>query len=361
MGADEVMSVKDGLERVCDNHPEERAGRTDILPELDRRKFLGKAGTIAAGLGALYIATAVPGCGKKPGATATAEEGPTAAPEEIPAPAQATPPPPGLVVARGTDPARTLRAGLAAWGGLHTLNLSGKKVLIKVNAAFARAPDQATTTDPGLVAEAVRICLEAGASRVTVFDHILQDLVDQTLERNGIGPAARAAGAEVVAYAVNKPGPARVVRIPGATALPSAGILEEVFQADAILDMPKSKHHSGARLSMAMKNFIGITQNMGSFHNVDLHRAIAEIHTVVKPSLVISDATSILLDNGPGGPGTVARPGQVIIGTDPVAVDSYTCGLFGVSPASIAHIVYGEQLGVGTTDFNSLGLKEVSA
>ena len=262
---------------------------------------------------------------------------------------------------KGKDPAAMLRAGLEAWGGLEALNLAGKKVLIKVNAAFARPPEEATTTNPQLVAQAVRSFLEAGASGVTVFDHILQDLVDQTLQTNGIGPAAMAAGAEVVVYAVRKPGNARVVQIPGATALPSAGILDEIFTADIIVNMPKVKHHSGAKLSMAMKNFIGITQTMGNFHSIELQRAIAEINTVVKPALVISDATNILLDRGPGGPGTVAEPGQVIIGTDPVAVDAYCCGLFGVAPSDIGYLVYGEQLGVGTTDFSSLGVQEVSA
>jgi uncharacterized protein (DUF362 family) len=330
------------------------------LQEVDRRNFLSKAGGIAAGLGALYIAATVPGCGGSSD-TCPVDEGEAATPEDIPAPVEAETPPSGLVVARGADPAAQLRAGLEAWGGLSAMGLAGKKVLIKVNAAFARPPQDAATTDPDLVAEAVRQFLAAGASGVTVFDHILQDLPDQTLERNGIGPAAEAAGAEVVVYAVKKPGPARIVDIPGATALPSAGILEEIFAADVIVNMPKAKHHSGARLSLAMKNFIGVTQTMGNFHNIDLHRAIAEINTVVKPALVITDATSILMDHGPGGPGTVERPGQVIVGTDPVAVDSYTCGLFGVAPTSIGYIAFGEQLGVGTTDFASLGLVEVSA
>ena len=331
------------------------------MQEVDRRKFLGKAGSIAAGLGALYIAATVPGCGKEASETCPTDEGPEAAPEEIPSPSQAAPPPPGLVVVKGTDPRAMLRGGLEAWGGLQALNLAGKKVLIKVNAAFARTPQDATTTNPDLVAEAVLQFLEAGAEKVTVFDHILQDLVDQTLQKNGIGEAARAAGAELAVYAVRKPGQARVVQIRGATALPSAGIMEEIFEADVIVSMPKVKHHSGAGLSMAMKNFIGITQTMGNFHTIDLHKAIAEIYTVVKPALVISDATNILLDHGPGGPGEVAEPGQVIIGTDPVAVDSYSCGLFGKAPSSIGYIVYGEQLGVGTSDFGSLGLVEVSA
>lgn len=331
------------------------------MQEMDRREFLGRAGSIAAGLGALYAAAAIPGCGGGDDASCPVDEGPEASPQDLPVPAQTAAPPAGLVVVKGSDAARMLRAGMAAWGGMEAVGVAGKKVLIKVNAAFARPPGDAATTGPELAAEAVRMCLEAGASGVTVFDHILQDLPEQTLEANGIGPAVKAAGAELVVYAVRKPGASRVVRIPNATALPSAAILEEIFQADVVLDMPRAKHHGGARLSMAMKNFIGITANMGDFHTNDLHRAIAEIHTVVRPALVITDATSILLDNGPGGPGTVVSPGQVIISRDPVAADAYACGLFGVAPASIGHIVIGQQLGVGTMDFDSLGVREVAA
>lgn len=330
------------------------------MRELERRRFLGQAGRVAAGLGALYLATAIPGCGGNSD-TCPVEVGPQAAPDEIPTPPGPKEVPSGLVVVKGSDPAAMLRRGLEAWGGLGALSVAGRKVLIKVNSAFARPPQDATTTHPELVAEAVRLFLAAGASGVTVFDHILQDLVDQTLERNGIGPAAKAAGAELAFHAVKKPGPSRTVAIPGATALPSTGILEEIFQADIIVSMPKAKHHSGAGLSMAMKNFIGITRDMGNFHHIDLHRAIAEIYTVVRPALVITDATTILLDHGPGGPGTVAAPGKVIIGTDPVAVDSYTCGIFGVAPSSIRYITLGEQLGVGTSDFASLGVREVDA
>lgn len=329
------------------------------MENCDRRKFLGKAGRIAGGLGALYLAATLPGCGNG-NESCPADEGPEASPGDLPEPETAAEPAAGLVVVKGVDAAEMLRAGLEAWGGLEALNLAGKKVLIKVNAAFARPPEDATTTHPDLVAEAVRQCVGGGAAKVTVFDHILQDLADQTLEANGIGPAARAAGAEVVVYAVRKPGAARVVQIPGANALPSAGILEEIFQADVVIDMPKAKHHGGAGLSMAMKNFIGTLQNMGSIHQIDLHRGIAELNTVVKPALVITDATRILLDHGPGGPGRTSDPGQVIIGTDPVAVDSYTCGLFGTAPSSVGYIVYGEELGVGTSDFSSLGVQEVT-
>ncbi len=267
---------------------------------------------------------------------------------------------PGLVVARGQDLAAALRAGIDAWG-FSNLGFYGKRVLVKVNAAFARAPEEATTTHPELLAEAVRAFREAGAAEVVVYDHILQDLVDPTLEKNGIGPAARKAGAKLAIYPVRRPGPFRNVRIPGASALATVGILEDVFNADVIVNMPKAKHHSGARLSLSLKNLIGCTADMGKMHAVNLHRAIAELSTVIRPSLVVMDATSILLDRGPGGPGNVARPGKVIIGADPVAVDAYACGLFGVEPSSVGYITIAQELGVGSADLSKLEIWEVEA
>ncbi len=349
-----------GPQGPCRPGSAREAGR-EGLEELDRREFLGKAGSVAAGLGALYLAAVLPGCGKGESGTCPVDEGPEATPEEVPAPQEQQVAVPGLVVARGASPAAMLRRGLEERGELARLAPAGKKVLIKVNAAFARPPEEATTTHPELVAEAVRLFLGAGAAKVTVYDHILQDLVEPTLERNGIGPAARSAGAELSVYAVSKPGKSRVVQVPGGRALTSAGILEDIFQADIIVNMPKAKHHSGAGLTLSMKNLIGCTQNMGRMHEKDLHRAIAELNTIIRPSLVVLDATSILLDNGPGGPGTVSRPGTVVIGSDPVAVDAYACSFFGRQPRDIGYLVHGEELGVGTMDFSSLGVREVSA
>lgn len=330
-------------------------------PRLGRREFLEKLGMGLVGLGGLYAAMALPGCGGGSPGTCPTEGGTAAEAGDIPAPAEGAGIYRGLVVAEGKDPRTTLRLGLHEWGGLEALEPTGKKVLLKVNAAFARSPEDAATTHPDLVSEAVRLFLSAGASEVVVYDHILQDLVEPTLEKNGIGPAAREAGARLAVYAVKKPGPSRIVQVPGGKALSSIGILEEVFQADIIVNMPKAKHHSGAGLTLAMKNLIGCTQNMGRMHDVDLHRAIAELNALIRPSLIILDATSVLLDNGPGGPGTVARPQKIILGTDPVAVDAYACGLFDRSPKKIRYLSHGEELGVGTIDYHSLGVKEVEA
>ena len=324
---------------------------------MDRRDFLKQSGKVAVGLGGLYIAGSLASCTRN---TSTGTGGEQASePGEVKPPAEVATYDCDLAVAHGSDPAAQLRAALDAVGGVKRFDLAGKKVVIKPNAAFANAPEAATTTLPELVGEMARICLEAGAASVLVYDHLLTDLPDQTLEVNGIAPAARAAGASVKAYATSKPGPGRTITIPGATAIVNPAVLNEVLDADFFINMPKAKHHSGALLSLSMKNLIGTLVNMGSMHNVDLHRAIGELSTAVKPGLIVMDATSILLNKGPGGPGKTAAPGEVIVGRDPVAVDSYAATLFGKTAADIPSIAYAAEIGVGTTDYASLGMRRI--
>ena len=93
------------------------------MKDLDRRNFMGKAGRFAAGLGTIYIAATLPGCGNKGVGTAPIEPGPAASPEDIPVPQEAKVPPTGLVVVKGSDTSNMLRAGLEAWGGLQSLEI----------------------------------------------------------------------------------------------------------------------------------------------------------------------------------------------------------------------------------------------
>lgn len=325
---------------------------------MDRREFLKYGGRLGAGLGGLYLAGSLASCVKKKTGSA-ADEAQSSGPGEVKPPAAVAAYDCDLAIAHGSDPVAQLRAALDAVGGAGRFDWSGKKILIKPNAAFANDPSAATTTLPELVGEMTRICLAAGAASVLVYDHLLTDLPDRTLEINGIAPAAREAGASVKAYATSKPGPGRTITIPGATAIVNPAIMNEVLDADFIINMPKAKHHSGAYLSLSLKNLIGTLVNMGSMHNVDLHRAIGELSTVVKPGLIVMDATSILLNNGPGGPGKIASPGEVIVGRDPVAVDSYAATLFGKQAGDIPSIMRAAELGVGTTDYASRGLRRI--
>ncbi len=73
----------------------------------------------------------------------------------------------------------------------------GDIVVVKPNIGWDRAPEQAANTNPAVVAEVVRLCLDAGARRVIVTDMSCND-PRVCFERSGIAAAAKAAGAEVI-------------------------------------------------------------------------------------------------------------------------------------------------------------------
>jgi uncharacterized protein (DUF362 family) len=101
-----------------------------------------------------------------------------------------------LAVARGTPPAKITRAAIDALGGMKRFVSRGDVVVVKPNIGWDRTPEYAANTNPEVVAAVVRLCLEAGAKRVKVFDHPVSD-PRRTYKQSGIADAAAAAGATV--------------------------------------------------------------------------------------------------------------------------------------------------------------------
>ena len=75
-----------------------------------------------------------------------------------------------------------------------------------------------------------------------------------------------------------------------------------LIEADAWINVPILKNHGGAKLSCAMKNYMGIVWDRRFFHQNDLQQCIADICTwQKKPVLNIVDAYRMMHQNGPQG------------------------------------------------------------
>lgn len=325
-----------------------------LASTLERREFLKKAGYWAGGLVLAGGLGALAGCGGK---TTIKETVKSTTPSTAPAPA-----PSGaadLAVAAGQSPGEITRKAVDALGGMGRFVKPGNVVVVKPNASFMAGPEAGTSTHPEVVGQVVKMCREAGASRVIVMDHCLRGSPEVCFAGNGIGAAVRGAGGEVLAYNGGDSGHGVDTAIPGGIALKQTSVYPEVLNADVVITVPKAKHHGSAGLSLGMKNFIGVVSNMSSVHNSDLHQAIADINTLVKPKLSVIDASIILLDNGPGGPGPTRNAGTVIASSDVVAADSYACTLFGMTASDVPYIVKGNRAGLGEVDYNKLHMARV--
>ncbi|MEE9260663.1 MAG: DUF362 domain-containing protein [Candidatus Scalindua sediminis] len=259
-----------------------------------------------------------------------------------------------------------MRRGIKALGGMEKLVSKGDKVVIKPNIAWDRQPEYAVNTNPFVVAALVRMCVEAGANRVRVLDHTCAINPGPSYINSGIEKAAREAGADV--RFVNR----RLfkdVKIPGGKVLNSWSFYEELIyqdEVDVLINVPIAKQHSTSRLSMALKNTLGMVGgNRGSLHK-DIHPKIADLNKVVKVDLTVLDAFRILKRHGPTGgrledvDNTFENARRLIISTDPVAVDSYGATMFGYEGKDIGFIQESYEAGLGEIDFKLKGFEEIT-
>lgn len=319
---------------------------------IERREFLQKACKWGGGL--LIVSSLGPlaaSC-RNPAETVKA---PSTIPRTAPAPG-----PSDMGIAHGANPGELARKAVDAIGGMGRFVKPGNVVVVKPNASFLNGLRDSTTTNPDVVAQVVAMCREANAKRVIVMDHILCGTVQEGFgPQSGIGEVVKKAGGEVLAYDAGDHGHGIATAIPNAKVMRQTNIYPEYLQADVVISVPKAKHHSGSGLSLGMKNFIGSSSTMSDVHDIDLHLAIADINSLIRPTLSVIDASVVLTENGPGGPGRTANVGQIIASSDLVAADSYACTLFGMTANDVPYVIYGAEAGLGTADYKTLRIAQV--
>lgn len=261
-------------------------------------------------------------------------------------------PPFDLAIAKGSTPAKNCLEAVAALGGFEKFVHEGDKVVVKPNPVGERTPEQAVNTHPDMVEAVIRECLRVGAREVVVVSHDGA----RSFAGNGTQAAVERAGGTL--RVLQDRDQFEEVFVPRGRILRTIAISKDVLDADVFINMPIAKHHAGSRVTLTMKNLMGVNWDRITFHRTDLHQCIAELATTVPHSLVILDANHVLLTNGPGGPGEVRAAGQVIAGVDPVAVDAFATRFFDLEPDDVGHIRTAYDLGVGELDIAKLKIRE---
>lgn len=251
-----------------------------------------------------------------------------------------------VVAARGKNPASNVRRAIEALGGIGLFVRKGESVLIKPNVGWDRLPEQAANSDPSVVAEIVRMCKESGAGRVIVADISCNDPA-RSFTRSGIQTMSAQAGADVIDSRALK---MAAVDMAGSAA--GLEVIELLLSVDRVINVPVVKHHSLSRATIGMKNWFGVLGRGRNRLHQSIHRAIAELGAVFRPTLTVVDATRILMANGPqgGNLSDVRSFGAVAAGVDPVLCDAWGATQMGLDARSLAFIVEAEQRGLGRSD-----------
>jgi uncharacterized protein (DUF362 family) len=266
---------------------------------------------------------------------------------------------PDIVAVKGGSQSARLDRALQEVGGIGAFVRKGQTVVIKPNIGWSQEPRIGATTNPELVKRLVEQCVQAGAKKVWVFDHSC-DNGPASYKASLIESYARDGGATVA------PGDSsssyQEVVVPGAVTLKKMRVHELILEADVFINLPVLKDHSGAGMTCAMKNLMGVAWDRGAFHAHGLDQCIADSCLFRKPALNIVDADKIMLSGGPRGhAGSQYNEQQMLIlSADIIAIDAVSARTLGKTPNDFGYIAKGEERGLGTSDLTKLNIHRLT-
>jgi uncharacterized protein (DUF362 family) len=329
----------DGVARQLKKETE---NSSHLFPELtmDRRMFFKK------GIGATILAGSYLALGSRESLFAWGPQPRPALPFD-------------LVAVRGGEPEVMFRKGIEALGGIRAIVKKGQKVVIKPNMGWDVPPERGGNTNPKLMVEIVKQCLDAGAKEVYVFDHTCDDW-RRCYRNSGIESAVKEAGAKVAP--AHTEGYYHDVTVPAGKVLKRAKEHELVLESDVFFNVPILKNHGSARLTASLKNLMGDVWDRRFWHGNDLHQCIADFGTYRKPTLNIVDAYYVMKRNGPRGVSVedVVTMKAQLMSADMVAVDTASAKLFGIDPMDVPHIQMAADQKVGRMDLEKLNIKRIA-
>jgi uncharacterized protein (DUF362 family) len=152
------------------------------------------------------------------------------------------------------------------------------------------------------------------------------------------------------------------MELPKAKSLKKSDIYKDALDADVLINVPIAKDHSLSRLTLGMKNLMGLIYYREAVH-MDMGQRLADLTELFRPTLTVVDAVRILMANGPTGGSLddVKQTDTIIASPDIVAADSYAASLFNMQPEELIYVLAGTQRGLGRSDLKNLRIEEINA
>ena len=280
----------------------------------------------------------------------------------IPRAAGARQPKPGIIVAKGRDIPAMVDRVFESLGGVKAIAGSADKIVIKPNIGWDRTVEQGANTHPLVVSRIAEHCLEAGASRVLIFDRTCNE-ERRCYTSSGIRSAVKKIGDRRVRLEYVDDRKFIPVAIQSGEALKEWAFYKDALEADAYINVPVAKHHSLSGLSLGLKNIMGAIGGWRGRLHFNLAEKLADLNTVISPALTLVDATRVIIRNGPQGGdlSDVKQLDTIAASTDPVAVDAFATTLFGMAPDQIESTVKSYEKGLGEMDLDRCEIQYLSA
>jgi uncharacterized protein (DUF362 family) len=330
--------------------------QTEPRRPISRREFLWQAGAT----GAAILATAAVGVElwrpghRVPGCEEVFEEVKGLTLADYGAAAGGAP---ALAIAHGSQRGPTVRAAIEALGGMGRFIKKGDIVLIKPNVAFDRPPALGVTTHPETLRALARMIREAGAAQIRVADNPINH-PEGCFLKTGL---AEVAGELDLRIVYPEPAAFAPLAMKGRLLDQWPIFFAPLRGVTKVIGVAPCKDHNLAGASLTMKNWYGLLGGPRNQLHQRIDEAVACFARMIRPTLVVLDAMTVLAANGPTGGrlSDLKTMDTIVAGTDMVAVDA--CGnerLLGRTKAP-GYLDLAHRQGLGNQNWRALNPREV--
>lgn len=245
-----------------------------------------------------------------------------------------------LYVSYGQNPSAMIKELLTQLDVASTIP-QGARIGLKPNLVVARPAWEGATTDPALVEGLIQYLQEHGFREIVIAEGSwIGDSTARAFRACGYLELAEKYGVELVDLQKDSFRTRRVEEL-------ELLVCDEMEKIDYLINLPVLKGHCQTRITCALKNLKGCIPNQEKrrYHSLGLHKPIAYLNKALKTHLVIVDGLVGDLDFEEGG--NPVQMDRIIVGTDPVLVDSYVAHLLGYGSEEIPYLTLAADLGVG--------------
>lgn len=239
--------------------------------------------------------------------------------------------------------------GIRLLGGMESLIQKNEKILMKPNLVRKAAVDRAVITHPSIVEAVARALREEGYEKIGCGDScgvgsakkVMEGTgMDEILERYHIGIEDFSQGTQTGEFFLADP----------------------VRESDALINLCKMKTHALERVTGGVKNLYGCVsglhkaQGHTKYSNADsFARMLVRLNLEINPRLCIMDGIVAMDGNGPTSGDPISMQ-VILMGCDPVAVDSVFCHLIHLDPQLVPTNIHGQRMGLGYWEKDKIAL-----
>ncbi len=246
----------------------------------------------------------------------------------------------------------SVRKAIELAGGLADIVKRGDKVIIKPNIVVAQSPETGANTDPRVCKVIANMVRELGAKPIIGEASSVGQVTEEAIQAAGYGKL-REEGYEVIDFTKEE---TTKIPIPKGKSLKEVVLPKIVLEADVLIDVPKMKTHDQTEVTLALKNMKGILLDKGKrslHHTFGIFQGVADLCTVVRPSLAVVDGIIAMEGLGPIA-GDLVEMDLIIAGKDLVAVDAVTSKIMGFDPVDHGCIGAAVASGIGVGDLDKI-------